>query len=666
MDKGFVPIPGQAQPSTIHYGGHCAHCGRWHGLPLSSEAAEAARSLLDEVAALAQVGSIESLAGEERLLAQGASSAHQPGGGRMLGLAVCRTGRGEHRTLRAFSGLWEGRTNLEGWVPPVALDAGEAAWKRAGEARLAELNSQLAMIESGLQGRRSELRHAQAAQLRRATKERAALAGIHRISRARRRQLRAEMGAETGAETGAESGAETNAEKHPETSKQGAALNAESRADKRALRDLKAQHRQEAAGWADALTELDAPLRPLLRARREFSRRMMRRIHRETMIASYGHGDMPLERVFLAEAAAPTGAGDCCAPKLIQAAIRLGWQIESMAEIWLGAAPASGQREHGSLHGACAEKCQPLLGFMLCGLPAAMSLAESSVPATSETARSLPDGRSATREGRSSTTHPGLPGSVAPRASRGDFVPPDMRAVELPLLYHDPHFVIVDKPSGLLSVPGRGLAAEDCVIARIRARYPGSEGPMMVHRLDMDCSGLMLVALNAKSQRSLSMQFASRQVTKHYVALLEGPLDGTEGEIELAFRLDPADRPRQIYDPERGKLGISRWRRIAIETGPDGKARTRVHFEPITGRTHQLRLHASHPDGLGLPIVGDRLYGCAERGFGRTEGRAKDGNLRFGDPAATAPERLMLHACLLTFRHPDSGEQMRFDAPAPF
>lgn len=209
---------------------------------------------------------------------------------------------------------------------------------------------------------------------------------------------------------------------------------------------------------------------------------------------------------------------------------------------------------------------------------------------------------------------------------------------QLALLYQDDALVVVDKPGGLLAVPGRGPDKQDSVASRVRRLFPGCIEQPAVHRLDMDTSGLMVFGLTSETHRHLSRQFAERLVGKRYMALVDGLVFGEEGEIRLAFRLDPENRPYQIYDPVQGKVGVSRWRRI--ETLSDS---TLVEFTPLTGRTHQLRLHASHPLGLGCPIVGDRLYG---KGF--------------------PGESLRLHATWLQFLHPETEQTMTFYSEAPF
>ncbi len=213
-----------------------------------------------------------------------------------------------------------------------------------------------------------------------------------------------------------------------------------------------------------------------------------------------------------------------------------------------------------------------------------------------------------------------------------------MPCPDLPIIFQDETCVVVDKPGGLLAVPGRGPDKQDSVASRLRRWLPWCIDQPAVHRLDMPTSGLMVLALTREAHRDLSRQFANRLVRKRYLALLEGEVAAGSGEICLSFRLDPENRPHQVYDPLQGKPGMTRWRKIAVRDG-----RTLVEFEPLTGRTHQLRLHASHRLGLGCPIVGDSLYGHGRQG-----------------------EPLLLHAEALQFAHPVSGLPMTFQSEAPF
>jgi tRNA pseudouridine32 synthase/23S rRNA pseudouridine746 synthase len=233
------------------------------------------------------------------------------------------------------------------------------------------------------------------------------------------------------------------------------------------------------------------------------------------------------------------------------------------------------------------------------------------------------------------------------------------------LLHADTHLLVLDKPSGLLAVPGRGPDKQDCLSARVQAEYPDA---LIVHRLDMDTSGLLLMARGAQMQRRLSMAFAARQVHKRYLAVVAGSLAAPDtpdgwGLIDLPIHIDWPNRPRRVIDPEHGKPSQTRWRVLQdLPPPPGGEGRgegsapqgrngllntgaptTRVELEPITGRSHQLRVHLQ---ALGHPILGDPLY---------------------APPAVlTATGRLLLHASRLAFTHPDSGEPLHFEAPPEF
>jgi tRNA pseudouridine32 synthase/23S rRNA pseudouridine746 synthase len=211
-------------------------------------------------------------------------------------------------------------------------------------------------------------------------------------------------------------------------------------------------------------------------------------------------------------------------------------------------------------------------------------------------------------------------------------------STDLNILHEDRSLLVINKQCGLLSVPGRGEEKQDCVVSRAKELYPDLPSQPAVHRLDMMTSGLMLLARTPQAHRNLVRQFQYRLVLKRYVAIVEGDLLEESGTIELAFRLDPENRPLQIYDPVNGKQGVTLWRKIARE--PSG---TRVEFTPLTGRTHQLRLHASHPMGLGSPIVGDYLYGSGNDG-----------------------DRMLLHSCFISFNHPENNNPCTYSSEPPF
>ncbi len=346
-------------------------------------------------------------------------------------------------------------------------------------------------------------------------------------------------------------------------------------------------HTPEARRVTDAIRTLDE-------TRTERSRMLMRQIQ-DSYHFQNARGDVRSLRTLFAPAEPPAGAGDCAAPKLLAHAYRLGLTPLALAEFWWGAPAPTGDRREGVFYAACRGKCLPILTHMLDGLP---------------------------------VDPPPLFGSAA------------LDPAEPRVVYEDEQLMVVHKPSGLLTVPGRSAALQDCVVTRLRARYPEATGPLVVHRLDLDTSGLLLVAKDLSTASALQRLFSLRQIDKHYVAWLDGTVTADHGHIRLPLRVDIDDRPRNIHDPVHGKPAHTEWQVLARENG-----RTRVRFIPHTGRSHQLRVHAAHPEGLNAPIVGDRLYGRI---------------------APDDDERLQLHAERLSFVHPVSGATVVVEQPAPF
>ena len=281
----------------------------------------------------------------------------------------------------------------------------------------------------------------------------------------------------------------------------------------------------------------------------------------------------------------PGGTGDCCAPKLLQYAFSHGLRPICMAEFWWGPSPKSEIRHHGQFYPACRGKCKPILTWMLQGL------------------------------------------DVDPNPEEAGF-----SHLQIETVYEDEALAVVNKPSGLLSVPGR---MEDYSVATIaKERWPGS---LPVHRLDMGTSGLMVIAKTKEAYVSLQEQFVKRTVKKRYIALVEGIVKEPKGRITLPLIFDPMNRPRQMVDYQRGKSAVTEYEVL----GTPRQGKTLLALYPHTGRTHQLRMHCAHPDGLGCPIVGDELYG-------RTA------------------DRLCLHCDKIEFAHPVTGERMSFNLPNPF
>ncbi len=209
----------------------------------------------------------------------------------------------------------------------------------------------------------------------------------------------------------------------------------------------------------------------------------------------------------------------------------------------------------------------------------------------------------------------------------------------LPCLHADEALLVLDKPAGLLSVPGRGIVNQDCASARAQAQWPDA---LIVHRLDMATSGLLLMARGADMRRALGMAFELRRVHKRYIAVVAGHVGQDSGEIDQPLRTDWPNRPRQIVTPA-GKPSLTRWRVLARETDALGRPQTRLELEPVTGRTHQLRVHLQ---SIGHPILGDPLYAGAE-------------------DQARSP-RLLLHASELALTHPASGAALHWQSPPPF
>ncbi len=284
----------------------------------------------------------------------------------------------------------------------------------------------------------------------------------------------------------------------------------------------------------------------------------------------------------------PAGAGDCSAPKLLQYAFQNDLTPIAMAEFWWGISPNSEIRKHQNFYPACQGRCKPILQHMLAGIEMDKNL---------------------------------LLENLAEKQ-------------ELKIIYEDDAIIIVNKPSEFLSVPGKDI--KDSVYTRMKKRYPNATGPIIVHRLDMSTSGILVLTKTKEANKSVQSQFINRTIKKRYIALLDGNLPEEYGTVNLPLRLDLDDRPRQLVDFTHGKNAKTNWKVLERKNN-----QTRVHFYPITGRTHQLRVHAAHKDGLNAPIIGDDLYGEKQN-------------------------RLHLHAEFIEFSHPTSNEVISFTFEADF
>lgn len=367
-------------------------------------------------------------------------------------------------------------------------------------------------------------------------------------------------------------------------------LNRQSQFEKAELKRRKTKFQSEADTLAKKIREKQDNIQRLKDERKTRSAALQRWIFSQFQMHNAKGEVKNLCEIFAGtpQGIPPAGSGECAAPKLLQYAYLHGLHPLAMAEFWWGNSPKGEIRKHRYYYPSCKSKCEPILNFMMQGLEV-----EPNPLLTSKTDTD-----------------------------------------QLDTVYEDEYLLVVDKPSGMLSVPGK---TEQISVASIMAgRYPEADGPLIVHRLDMDTSGLLLIAKTKEIHAELQKQFENQQVKKRYIALLSGKPDvPPTGFIRLPLLPDFENRPLQTVNHEYGKPAVTRYELL------EDNCHTRIAFYPETGRTHQLRVHAAHPDGLNTPILGDPLY---------------------GQPA----ERLYLHAERLEFRHPVTHKIMRITQEAPF
>ena len=375
----------------------------------------------------------------------------------------------------------------------------------------------------------------------------------------------------------------------------------------------KAEYKRLEKEWKKRLEELETEVRHfdieierLKTERKERSAALQRKLFEQFRMLNAQEEVKDLYTIFeqTVQKVPPAGAGECALPKLLQYAYLHQLKPLAMAEFWWGDSPKNEIRHHGYYYPSCKGKCEPILQHMLQGL----------------------------------------------EVDENPLLNPVHEEEELEIVFEDEWLLIVNKPAGMLSVPGKA-EDRDSVYHRLKKKYPEATGPMIVHRLDMATSGLLLVAKTKKVHQDLQAQFANRSIKKRYVAVLDGiVLSERTGRIELPLCLNPLDRPRQIVSKEYGKEAITEYKIISeSEKIIDESERsineprkyTRIVFYPLTGRTHQLRVHAAHPEGLGCPILGDELYG-------------------------KKADRLYLHAEYIEFRHPIYGDIFRIQKKADF
>lgn len=360
----------------------------------------------------------------------------------------------------------------------------------------------------------------------------------------------------------------------------------ESRYQKAELKRLRQRIEGEIDACKHELALHENEIAQLKTRRKTMSEALQERIFRLFVVEDARGNHSDLTDIFAAAQGKlpPSGSGECCAPKLLHYAYTHHLQPLCMAEFWWGASPVGEVRHHGHFYPACHSKCKPILEYMLQGL----DVEENKLAQV--------------------------------QASDG-----------IEELYDDEWLTVVNKPSGMLSVPGKLL--DDSALTRWQERHPEASGPMVVHRLDQETSGLLIFTKDKDTHKALQEMFAQREVHKCYLALLEGKVEKNEGDIELPLCPNIDDRPRQMVSYELGKPSVTHYEVVSRTRG-----KTLVRFYPKTGRTHQLRVHASHPQGLNAPIVGDMLYGKADK-------------------------RLMLHAYSITFTHPATSKEITITSP---
>ncbi|MEG4391194.1 pseudouridine synthase [Microcoleus sp. BROC3] len=515
------------------------------------------------------------------------------GEGKMYGILLVEMPSGEQGILKAFSGLLNGCSIVEGWVPPIPGRDRVAFEEARTLTQLEAMKQELIALNQLPQ------RQEYAALFREFEVQMQVLSDRHRNCKLQRDEKRQLLCQTLAAET-----LEIALEQ----------LKQESRLEKIERRQLKRQRDETLQPLKQLIEAADRRMRALKQRRKELSRELQTQMHAAYTLVNFLGKSRSLSSLMPTNSI-PTGTGDCCAPKLLHYAAVNNLKPLAMAEFWWG--PPSGDKMQGEFYGACGDRCQPLMGFLLSGL------------AQNRIVSNINEGFTGGLEAQSL-----LP--TRNNFSCGTGILPVTQM--LPIIYEDKWLIAVNKPSGLLSVPGRYLENQDSVFSRLRNLLPDNLDLNAVHRLDWETSGILLLARDKETSSQLRQQFETKQVHKVYEAVLSGTVKIEAGTIDLPLWGDPENRPYQQVNWECGKPSVTRFQVMAREGNF-----TRVEFLPLTGRTHQLRVHAADVRGLGIPILGDRLYGCR-----------------------AAANRLHLHARELSFEHPQSGETLYLKAETPF
>ncbi|GFI39494.1 ribosomal large subunit pseudouridine synthase A [Muribaculaceae bacterium] len=496
--------------------------------------------------------------------------------GKMLGVLIATDSCGLRHTLYAFSGqLGDGGLYHPGFVGPVFDYLQPGGYFKTKEMEISRQNIDISLFEEGQFSKiRSEYERAKGKFEAEVSeyKERCRLSKIARNAKR-------------------ESGITDKDEI--------AAMIRQSQFEKAELHRLKKRAAERLEPLLAAMNEAQSHIDTLKERRRMDSEALQQWLFSNFTLLNARGESRTLSEIFAETPLKipPSGAGECCAPKLLQAAYLRGWKPIAIAEYWYGHAKSGEIRIDGAYYPACRGKCLPVLGWMLQGLD----------------------------------VYPPLESGCGQ---------PVVRDPEI--IYENRWFCVVDKPSGMLSVPGKGNAVS--VQQWLEEKYGSGRSVRMAHRLDQDTSGLLIATFGNDTLKVMQSLFATRKVKKTYVAELVGDYRSLGisrcGHIDLPLSPDWLDRPRQRVDLECGKEAVTYYEFTGAEGG-----RSRVEFRPVTGRTHQLRIHAASEMGLGMPIAGDRLYG---RNIGNGQ------------------RRLHLHAEKLEFTFPTDGNHYCFESPAPF
>ena len=575
---------------SYYYEGRCPQTGERLKLPRTPMAEAIAKNLMQH------------LANHDRY-------SHE---GKMYGILLVELPHGEQGILKAFSGLLNGHSRVEGWVPPIPGRNQVALEEARTLAELEAIKQEMISLKQLPQRQHYETLFREFEQQLQQMSDR------HRDGKHQRQRKRQIICQTLTGE------ALTLAL---------AQLDEESRRHGIERRQLKRQQNEGLQPLKQQVEAADARMRELKQQRKALSRQLQAQMHAAYSLTNFSGQSLSLQQL-MPGGSMPTGTGDCCAPKLLHYAATQGLKPLAMAEFWWG--ESSGDKVQGEFYEACAERCQPLMGFLLSGLakwkpnppisglrPATLS-PRFRFPTREEEVLS-PSPRSRNDRRSFSEDEEGVWGEVS-------------LPISVPIIYEDEWLIAVNKPAGLLSVPGRYSNTFDSVLSRLRHRLPDGMAMMAVHRLDQATSGILLLARNLQTYRQLSQQFQQRQVHKVYEAILSGWVTTEQGEIALPLWGNPENRPYQQVDEVRGKPSLTRFQVIAREGDY-----TRVEFMPLTGRTHQLRVHAADARGIGIPILGDRFYGCG-----------------------AVASRLHLHARELRFEHPQLGQILHLLAKTPF